>query len=90
MAAHDWYLNTIPYAHAEKMLDELAEKPIIEKLRYVNPAGDGLKRKIDGFLGVNRGPVVAEIELPSKESAFPKPTWLGKEVSLDPRFSTLT
>lgn len=76
----------IPYADAEKMLDELAEKPIIEKLRYVIPAGDGLKWEIDEFLDVNQGLVVAEIELPSEETCFIKPAWLGKEVSLDPRF----
>lgn len=52
------------------MLDELAEKPIIEKLRYVIPAGDGLRWEIDEFLGVNQGLVVAEIELPSEESWF--------------------
>lgn len=33
----------IPYSDAEKMLDELAEKPIIEKLRYVIPSDNGLK-----------------------------------------------
>ena len=66
----------IPYADAEKMLDELAEKPIIEKLRYVIPAGNGLKWEIDEFLGVNQGLVVAEIELPSEETGFTKPAWL--------------
>lgn len=63
----------IPYADAEKMLDELAEKPIIEKLRYVISAGDDLKWEIDEFLGVNQGLVVAEIELPSEETGFNKP-----------------
>lgn len=76
----------IPYADAEKMLDELTEKPIIEKLRYVIPAGDRLKWEIDEFLGVNQGLVVAEIELPSEETGFNKPEWLGQEVSYDPRF----
>lgn len=76
----------IPYADAKKMLAELAEKPIIEKLRYVIPAGDGLNWEIDEFLGVNQGLVVAEIELPSEETGFTKPAWLGNEVSLDPRF----
>lgn len=54
------------------MLDELAEKPIIEKLRYVIPAGDGLRWEIGEFLGVNQGLVVAEIELPSEETGFTK------------------
>ena len=76
----------IPYADAEKMLDKLAEKLIIEKLRYVIPADDGLKWEIDEFLGVTQGLVVAEIELPSEETGFTKPAWLGKEVSQDSRF----
>ena len=54
------------------MLDKLAEKPIIEKLRYVIPADDGLKWEIDEFLGVNKRLVVAEIELPSEETGFTK------------------
>lgn len=54
-------------------MDELAKKPIIEKLRYVIPAGDGLRWEIDEFLGVNQGLVVAEIELPSEETGFTKP-----------------
>lgn len=33
----------IPFTDAEKMLNELAEKPIIEKLRYVIPCDNGLK-----------------------------------------------
>ena len=76
----------IPFADAKKMLDELAEKPIIEKFRYVIPVNNRLKWEIDEFLGENQGLVVAEIELPSEAADFPKPTWLGKEVSQDPRF----
>ena len=76
----------IPFTDAEKMLNELAEKPIIEKLRYVIPCDNGLKWEIDEFLGVNQGLIVAEIELPSEKAGFTKPKWLGKEVSLDPRF----
>ena len=37
------------------MLDELAEKPIIEKTRYKIPAGNGLTWEIDEFHGVNEG-----------------------------------
>ena len=56
------------------------------EIPYVIPAGNGLKWEIDEFLGVNQGLVVAEIELPSEETGFTKPAWLGKEVSQDPRF----
>ena len=43
---------SIPYDDCVKMLDELAEKPIIEKTRYKIPAGNGLTWEIDEFHGV--------------------------------------
>ena len=78
------------------MLDELAEKPIIEKTRYKIPAGNGLTWEIDEFHGVNEGLIVAEIEVPSEDTSFEKPDWLGEEVSFrsslfqfQPRLSSL-
>lgn len=76
----------IPYDDCVKMLDELAEKPIIEKTRYKIPAGNDLTWEIDEFHGVNEGLVVAEIEIPSEDTAFVKPEWIGEEVSSDPRY----
>lgn len=76
----------IPSEDCNKLLDELAEKPIIEKTRYKIPAGDGLTWEIDEFHGVNEGLIVAEIELPTEETPFTKPSWLGEEVSSDPRY----
>ncbi|MBQ8829794.1 MAG: CYTH domain-containing protein [Burkholderiaceae bacterium] len=76
----------IPFEDCNKLLDELAEKPIIEKTRYKIPAGDGLTWEIDEFHGVNEGLIVAEIELPTEETPFTKPSWLGEEVSSDPRY----
>ena len=75
----------IPYDDCVKMLDELAEKPIIEKTRYKIPTGNGLTWEIDEFHGVNEGLVVAEIEIPSEDTAFVKPEWIGEEVSSEPR-----
>ena len=77
---------SIPYDDCVKMLDELAEKPIIEKTRYKIPAGNGLTWEIDEFHGVNEGLIVAEIEVPSEDTSFEKPDWLGEEVSSDPRY----
>ncbi len=76
----------IPFEDCSRMLDELAEKPLIEKTRYRVENGDGLIWEIDEFHGVNEGLVVAEIELPSEETPFRKPDWLGEEVSSDPRY----
>ncbi|MCG5030779.1 CYTH domain-containing protein [Mesosutterella sp. OilRF-GAM-744-9] len=75
----------IPYADCVTMLEQLAEKPIIEKNRYKIPQGP-YTWEIDEFLGVNKGLVVAEIELPSEDAPFDKPAWIGREVSGDPRY----
>ena len=75
----------IPYDDCVAMLDNLAEKPIIEKKRYKIPMGEFVW-EIDEFFGVNEGLIVAEVELKSEDQAFEKPEWIGKEVSGDPRY----
>ncbi len=42
---------------------------------------DGWLFEIDEFLGENSGLTVAEIELPAVDASFPRPAWLGREVS---------
>ena len=75
----------IPAADADEMLDDLCEKPIIEKNRYKIPLG-GVTWEVDEFLGVNDGLIVAEVELQSEDQSFPKPDWIGEEVTDDPRY----
>lgn len=75
----------IPYDDCLAMLDELAEKPIIEKKRYRIPAGSYVW-EVDEFFGVNEGLILAEIELPSEDAVFEKPDWIGEGVSGDPRY----
>jgi CYTH domain-containing protein len=77
---------SIPREDCESMLENLAEKPLIEKTRYRIDAGSGLTWEIDEFHGANEGLIVAEIELPDENADFAKPDWLGKEVSDDPRY----
>lgn len=75
----------IPMEDARTLLDELCEKPLIEKTRYLlNYAGH--LWEIDVFSGDNAGLVVAELELKSEDEAFERPPWLGQEVSHDPRY----
>ena len=38
------------------------------------------------YHGSNEGLIVAEIEIPSEDTSFEKPDWLGEEVSSDPRY----
>ncbi|MBL4724384.1 MAG: CYTH domain-containing protein [Lutibacter sp.] len=70
----------ISVTEAEHLL-ELCEPIIIEKVRYIIPANDGLFFEVDEFLGENSGLLIAEIELPSEDFEFQKPAWLGMEVT---------
>ena len=75
----------IPHNECVEMFTHLAEQPIVEKIRY-KIAQDGLVWEIDEFLGVNKGLIVAEVELQSEDQKFEKPEWIGEEVSGDPRY----
>ena len=74
-----------PVEDAGLMLDNLCEKPLIEKHRHKEVHG-GKTWEIDVFHGENEGLVVAEIELTTEDEAFNRPAWLGEEVSSDPRY----
>jgi len=75
----------IPVADAERMLDTLCKRPLIEKVRYVLAVG-AHTWEIDVFEGDNAGLVVAEIELRREDEAFERPEWVGDEVTDDPRY----
>lgn len=75
----------IPMEDAEALFT-LAKTPIVEKFRYkIMYAGNCWE--VDEFLGMNRGLVVAEIELESETQSFEKPDWIGMEVSGDKRYT---
>ncbi|MCK0153982.1 CYTH domain-containing protein [Alcanivorax sp. S6407] len=75
----------IPVDEARSMLDELCGQGVIDKTRYRQPQGE-LCWEIDVFHGDNEGLVVAEIELPSEDTPFDKPEWLGEEVTGEVRY----
>ena len=75
----------IPVEDAAAMLDGLCEKPLIEKTRYLVPFG-AHTWEVDEFHGANAGLVVAEVELASADDEPALPPWIGREVSLDPRY----
>ena len=77
----------IPNEDAEEMLALC--KAQLEKVRFRTDAGNGLTWEIDIFGGSNKGLIVAEIELPSEDTYFEVPEWLGQEVSQDMRFQNL-
>lgn len=75
----------IPAEEANQMLDNLCEKPIIEKLR-AKVDYKGLTWEIDEFHGENEGLVVAEVEIQDENQVIELPDWVGEEVSGDPRY----
>jgi CYTH domain-containing protein len=74
----------IPLEEATELLSLCIADPI-EKVRYQVPCG-GHTFEVDEFMGVNQGLVLAEVELQTKEEDFPRPAWLGPEVTGDPRY----
>lgn len=75
----------IPKDDAKAMLAMCEQDQLVTKTRYRVPVEDFVF-EIDVFHGRNEGLVVAEIELPSEDSAFPHPSWLGDEVTHDKRY----
>lgn len=75
----------IPLADATVMLDQLCERPLIEKTRH-REVFAGWTWEIDVFQGDNDGLVVAEVEIANPEDKVELPRWAGAEVSNDPRY----
>ena len=75
----------LPLADAKTLLERLAQKPLVEKIRHLVPH-HGRIWEVDEFLGLNQGLIVAEVELESEDQAFAKPPWAGEEVTADPRY----
>ena len=74
----------IPVADAQAMMD-LCYPRVVEKTRYKIPIDD-LIWEVDDFAGTNQGLVLAEVELTSPEQVVSLPSWIGLEVSDDPRY----
>ncbi len=64
-----------------KELMAICEPGVIDKTRFIVPEGSYLIFEVDEFYGDNEGLTVAEIELPSEDTVFEKPAWLGEEVT---------
>lgn len=79
------YEYEIPVPDAEEMLNHLCITPFIEKMRYLVPFA-GHIWEIDVFAGQNKGLVVAEVELKDEKEEIQIPSWLGQEVTGDPRY----
>jgi len=84
LLSRDEYEYDLPFAEAQQLLT-LARASLVSKTRHRLPVegAEGLKWEIDFFDGDNAGLVVAEVELPDEETDFPRPDWLGEDVTED-------
>lgn len=84
-AARAEFEYAIPVGDADEMLEQICERPLIEKRRFrVEHAG--LVWEVDEFLADNAGLVIAEVELERADQHVTLPPWVGREVTEDPRY----
>ena len=74
-----------PIAAAEARALLRFSRGAIDKRRYIVPH-EGHTFEVDRFYGANEGLIVAEVELSSRDEAFARPQWLGREVTGDVRY----
>ena len=79
------YEYEIPAGEAREMLDNLCERPLIEKTRY-RIEYHGLTWEVDEFDGDNAGLIIAEVELDQEDQSVVLPDWVGNEVTGDRRY----
>ena len=82
MSRAEWEYE-IPVNEARELLK--FSKGTISKARYLVPVGDHVF-EVDRFYGENEGLIVAEVELQSEDEKYPRPDWLGEEVTGDRRY----
>jgi adenylate cyclase len=78
------YDYAIPPDDADALLTSLCDGVLSKRRHHVTV--EGTLFEIDEFLGDNAGLVVAEVELPRVDAPFPRPSWLGREVSALARY----
>lgn len=93
--AHYEFEKEITVQEANELL-QLALPGIIDKRRWLVPisgtsgksgnAGINLVCEVDEFFGDNAGLVMAEVELPTEDTPFVHPDFLGDEVTFDKRY----
>ena len=76
--------KAIPLEDAKQLLVLAIDVPI-EKIRHIVPF-ENFTFEVDEFLTNNKNLLLAEIELPSEDTSFPRPDWLGEEVTGNPSY----
>ncbi len=83
LSRYEWE-KTITIEEARALLP-LCSSALIEKVRHIIPVAEHTF-EVDEFMGRNRGLVIAEIELKSPDEYYPRPAWLGDEVTGQRRY----
>ena len=83
-ARYEWE-KEIDVTDARELL-QLCQGNLIDKTRWIVPAGERLKWEVDEFHGKHQGLAVAEIELEDEEQVIEKPSFIGDDVTDDPRY----
>lgn len=78
------YEYSIPADDAREMLT-LCSGNIIAKTRYIVPY-EGFTWEVDEFAGHHEGLAIAEIELPSSDTHYQRPPFVGENVTGNPRY----
>ncbi|MGB5360496.1 MAG: CYTH domain-containing protein [Eudoraea sp.] len=71
--------------HEAKLLLELCEEEILDKIRYYIKVGAHII-EVDEFLGSNNWLVIAEIEIEKEDDNIEVPSWVGLEVTGDIKY----
>ena len=75
--------RTIPLGVAERLLARCSG--VVDKVRHIVEY-EGHTFEVDELYFQNEGLTVAEVELNDINEPFPRPEWLGEEVTGDPRY----
>jgi adenylate cyclase len=78
------YEFPVPKHEALEIMNHFTRGAIIKTRYKIESAGKIWE--VDEFWGDNEGLIIAEIELKSADEQFLKPSWIGEEVTSDPRY----
>ena len=84
MSRFEWE-KEIPKEDALELL-KICEPSVVSKTRHLVPSQEDIFFEVDEFHDDNEGLILAEIEVPREDYSFPRPEWLGKEVTNDNRY----
>ena len=80
------YEYKIPVEDATEMMATICAKFIIKKTRYFVKY-KGKDWVIDEFNELNKGLIIAEVELESEDENIELPEWIAEEVSIKPQYT---